>query len=385
MKNTLKARTERFQTRLADNNIDVAVLTDEDSISWLAGFWGYLGIEFGRPSMMLVPKDGDPIVITPLMESDMVKAMTWVEDVRSWEDPRGASHWDEILSSALGGNSAKTIGLEKLKTPALISAHLDTSHSASKFADVSAILTHMRMIKSAEEIEIMRQAGQIAIAMLEGGRSALGEGVPEYEVALAIINAGTRKAAGFLTDAGLDAFISPTVHNLQVLQSGADTAMVHRRSSVKTLKHGDPVYMCFCGMVNFRQYKLGFDREYFIGSCTDEEAKTYEVCIAAQKAALDAVRPGAIAEDVHEAANEVYRSAGFSPGYRTGRAIGISNLESPELKTGDRSVLQAGMTFAVDGGITVPGKYGARVGDSIVVTEDGFEFFTPYPKELSIV
>ncbi len=385
MKDTLKARTEKFQSLLAEAGIDIAILTDEDSISWLAGFWGYLGIEFGRPSLMLVPKDDDPIVITPLMETDMVKAMTWVEDVRSWEDPRGASHWDEILSAALGGNSGKTIGLEKLKTPALISAHLDGAHTASTYADVSPILADMRMIKSAEELDIMRQAGQIAIAMLEGGRSALGEGVPEYEIALAIITAGTRKAAGFLTDAGLDAFISPTVHNLQVLQSGAHTAMVHRRSSVKTLQRGDPVYMCFCGMVNFRQYKLGFDREYFIGTCSDEEARTYEVCINAQKAALAAVRPGAIAEDVHEAANEVYRSAGFSPGYRTGRAIGISNLESPELKTGDRTVLQAGMTFAVDGGITVPGKYGARVGDSIAVTEDGFEFFTPYPKELAVV
>lgn len=385
MKNTLKARTEAFQTRLSHNNIDIAILTDEDTISWLAGFWGYLGIEFGRPSMMLVPKDGDPIVITPLMESDMVKAMTWVEDVRSWQDPRGSTHWDKILSAALGGNTAKTIGLEKLKTPALVSSHLNSDHDAAEFVDVSAILADMRMVKSAEEIEIMRQAGQIAIAMLEGGRSALGEGVPEYEVALAIIAAGTRKAAGFLTDAGLEAFVSPTVHNLQVLQSGSDTAMVHRRSSVKTLKKGDPIYMCFCGMVNFKQYKLGFDREYFIGSCTDEQARTYEVCIAAQEAALAAVRPGAIAEEVHEAANEVYRSAGFSPGYRTGRAIGISNLESPELKTGDRSVLQAGMTFAVDGGITVPGQYGARVGDSIVVTNDGFEFFTPYPKELSIV
>ncbi|MEM8647777.1 MAG: aminopeptidase P family N-terminal domain-containing protein, partial [Pseudomonadota bacterium] len=264
MKDTLKARTEQFQSRLAEAGIDIAILTDEDSISWLAGFWGYLGIEFGRPSLMLVPKDDDPIVITPLMESDMVKAMTWVEDVRSWEDPRGASHWDEILSAALGGSPRKTIGLEKLKTPALISAHLDAAHTAATFVDVSAILADMRMIKSAEELEIMRQAGQIAIAMLEGGRSALGEGVPEYEIALAIIAAGTRKAAGFLTDAGLDAFISPTVHNLQVLQSGAHTAMVHRRSSVKTLQRGDPVYMCFCGMVNFRQYKLGFDREYFI-------------------------------------------------------------------------------------------------------------------------
>ncbi len=385
MHQTLKDRTAKFQTRLAEAGIDIALLTDEDSISWLGGFWGYLGIEFGRPSMMLIPKDGDPIVITPLMESDMVKAMTWVEDVRSWQDPRGSLHWNEILSSALGDNKPRTIGIEKLKMPALVSAHLDGAHGAAEIVDVSPILSDMRVIKSAEEIEIMRQAGQIAIAMLEGGRSALGEGVPEYEIALAIIAAGTRKAAGFLTDAGLDAFISPTIHNLQVLQSGKDTSMVHRRSSVRTLKKGDPVYMCFCGMVNFRQYKLGFDREYFIGSVTDEQARTYETCINAQKAALAAIRPGAIAEDVHEAANEVYRSAGFEPGYRTGRCIGISNLESPELKTGDRTPLQEGMTFAVDGGITIPGEYGARVGDSIVVTDDGFEFFTPYPKDLSVV
>ena len=382
MKETLIARTREFQERLGAAGIDVAVLTDEDSISWLGGFWGYLGIEFGRPTVMLVPRNSEPIVITPLMETEMVSEMTWVQDVRSWEDAKGPVHWDAILDVALGALRAETIGVEKLKLPALVSDHFGGS---SALRDVNPILSEMRMIKSAEEIAIMRQAGQIAIAMVDGGKNALAEGVQEYEVALAIIAAGTRAAAGFLTDTGFDAFISPTVHNLQVFQSGQHTSMVHRRSSVRQLQAGDPVYMCFCGMVNFRQYKLGFDREFFITSCTDEEAKTYEVCTAAQQAALDAIRPGAIAEHVHEAANEVYQSAGFSPGYRTGRAVGISNLESPELKAGDRTVLQPGMTFAVDGGITIPGKFGARIGDSIVVTDTGFEYLTPYPKGLAII
>lgn len=382
MKETLIARTREFQERLGAAGIDVAVLTDEDSISWLGGFWGYLGIEFGRPTVMLVPRNSEPIVITPLMETEMVSEMTWVQDVRSWEDAKGPVHWDAILDVALGALRAETIGVEKLKLPALVSDHFGGS---SALSDVNPILSEMRMIKSAEEIAIMRQAGQIAIAMVDGGKNALAEGVQEYEVALAIIAAGTRAAAGFLTDTGFDAFISPTVHNLQVFQSGQHTSMVHRRSSVRQLQAGDPVYMCFCGMVNFRQYKLGFDREFFITSCTDEEAKTYEVCTAAQQAALDAIRPGAIAEHVHEAANEVYQSAGFSPGYRTGRAVGISNLESPELKAGDRTVLQPGMTFAVDGGITIPGKFGARIGDSIVVTDTGFEYLTPYPKGLAII
>jgi Xaa-Pro dipeptidase len=221
--------------------------------------------------------------------------------------------------------------------------------------------------------------------MVEAGKAALGEGVPEYEVALAVIAGGTRKAASFLTDDGWEHFISPTVHNLQILQSGHDTSKVHRRSNLRRLERGDPVYMCFCGMVNFKQYKLGFDREFFIGSVTDEQARIYETTVAAQQAALAAVRPGVAAEEVHAAAAEVYRSAGFSPGYRTGRAIGCSFLEQPELKAGDKTQLRSGMTFAVDGGITVPRSFGGRVGDSIVVTDDGYEVLTPYPKDLCIV
>ncbi len=91
------------------------------------------------------------------------------------------------------------------------------------------------------------------------------------------------------------------------------------------------------------------------------------------------------AEEPHKAAEAVYREAGLQPGYRTGRAIGYSFLEGPELKTGDRTPLQPGMTFAVDGGITIAGRYGTRVGDSIVVTETGFEFLTVYRKDLRVL
>ncbi len=385
MKEQMRARAQELQRRLKDHSIDIAIITDEDSIAWYAGFWGYLGVEFGRPSMLVIPSEGSAVVITPLMEREMVSEMTWVEDIRAWQDPQGPDHWDQVLAGVIGQAKDVTIGIERLKIPALVSSFLVDRHGAGALRDISPEIGKMRMIKTPAEIAIMRQGGQIAIAMLDGGRSKLAEGVPEYEVALAVIEAGTRKAAGFLTDQGLEAFMSPTVHHLQVLQSGHHTSMVHRRSSVRRLQKGDPVYFCFCGMVNFKQYKLGFDREYFIGSVTDEQARTYEACIAAQEAALAQVKPGALAEDVHLAANEVYRSAGFAPGYRTGRAVGISNLEAPELKDGDKTVLREGMTFAVDGGITVPGKFGARVGDTVAVTSDGHEIFTPYPKHLTVV
>ena len=100
---------------------------------------------------------------------------------------------------------------------------------------------------------------------------------------------------------------------------------------------------------------------------------------------METIRPGISAEDVHFASLEVYQTNGFGICYRTGRGVGYSYLECPEFKDGDKTVLQAGMTFAVDGGITIEGEFGARVGDSIVVTEDGFDYLTPYPKVLRIL
>ena len=84
-------------------------------------------------------------------------------------------------------------------------------------------------------------------------------------------------------------------------------------------------------------------------------------------------------------AEAVYRDAGFAPTYRTGRGTGCSILEPPEFKSGDKTRLREGMTFAVDGGITVPGKFGARVGDTIVVTNTGSDHLTCYPKALRIL
>lgn len=384
MHEMLRKRAQELKHRMADTDLDAVLLTDEDSIAYIAGYWGYLGVEFGRPTMVVVPRNGECTVITPLMEMEMGAEMTWIEDVRPWEDGKGGE-WRSVLEGIITSLGLKIVGVETLKVQPLIGQYLRNGLANIEFKDCTRLLGEMRLIKSPEEIEIMRQAGQVAIGMVEGGRAALGEGVPEYEIALAVIAGGTRKAAGFLTDKGFDQFVSPTIHNLQVLQSGHDTSKVHRRSSVRTLKKGDPVYMCFCGMANFKQYKLGFDREFFIGSATESQTRIYEVAVAAQQAALDAIRPGAVAEDVHFAADEVYQSAGFSPGYRTGRAIGCSFLEMPELKSGDKTLLQPGMTFAVDGGITIPNEFGARVGDSILVTESGFEYLTPYPKDLAII
>ena len=378
-----RERTIEFQNRLTAAGIDTAIITDENTIAYLAGFWGYLSVEFGRPTFLLLRSGEVPCVITPLMESEMVGNMTWVEDVMTWDD-MGPNRWEKVLLRAIG-NKPGNIGVELAVLPALVRNWFDDQMPSTKLTDVGAIMGSMRMIKSPEEIDVMRQTGQIAGAMMQAAEGALAEGAQEYEAALAVIDAGTRKAAGFLTDRGWDAFISPMIHNLQIMQSGRDTSMVHRRASVKKLEKGDPVYFCFCNMAQFKQYKLGFDRMFFIKEISDDAVKVQQAAIDAQQAAIAAIRPGVTAESVAQAANEVYQARGFETGYRTGRSIGMAYLESPELKTGDKTLLQPGMTFAVDGGISVDGELGGRIGDSIVVTEDGADYLTDFPRDILMV
>jgi Xaa-Pro aminopeptidase len=375
-----KSRTLTLQTRMRELGIDRAVFTDESSIAYLAGFWGYLGIEFGRPSMLVVDAHDAPTVITPLMESEMVSAMTWVENIRKWED-FGENSWARALGSVLGDKPA-SIWIERDHIPAIVRNFLDETYPSIALENISPILGAQRMIKSDFEVNIMRQAGEIAGAMMVAAHDSLAEGAPEYESALAVINAGSRKAATFLTDTGWDRFVSPMIHNLQILQSGSDTSMVHRRASIKTYEKFDPVYFCFCNMAQFKQYKLGFDRMFHIQEVSAEGERVQLAAIDAQQAAIHTIKAGVRASDVAAAANEVYAERGYETGYRTGRSIGVSYLEAPELKAGDDTILQAGMTFAVDGGISIDGSTAGRIGDSIVVTETGFEYLTNYPREI---
>jgi len=377
-------RIHELQRRMKDERVDAFLISDPDSVYYFCGFWGYLEMEFGRPTVLVVPQSGEPKLITPAMEADMARRLTGMANLLEWTDGVGGE-WMEHVAMLLAADRSKNVMVEWYKThPRIMSAAQEAAGDA-KFRDGTGVISAMRMIKSADEIATMRQAGQVAVAMLAGGRAAIAEGVPEYELALAVIAAGTRKAAEFLSKPVEEPYFSPTIYNLQILQSGMHTCLVHRRSTVKRIAKGDPIYFCFCGIANFKLFKLGFDREFFVGSVTDEQAKTYETAVRAQQAALALLKPGAIAADVHAAAEDVYRSAGFGASYRTGRGIGHSFLEEPQLKRGDPTRLQPGMTFAVDGGITVPGRFGARIGDSVVVTKDGFEYLTNYPRELAVV
>jgi Xaa-Pro dipeptidase len=383
MSDLFKKRTERLRQQLEDLDLDLALLAHPDSVYYFTAYWGDLGVEFGRPTIAAITRFGEATIVTAQMETEMARALTWVDPVRGYSDG-GGGEWRDPLLEVLGKTKGK-VGFERFHCPPMVTEFLRQHLNPRRLVDLGPVLSSIRMVKSAQELEQVRQAGQVAVAMGDAGRNAIAEGVPEYEICLACMNAGTRRAAEIIAAEDPESLTTPVIHNLQVLNSAHFTSMTHRHPTVRRLKRGDPVYMCFCCIAHFKQLKLGFDREYFVGRVSDRQARIYQAAVEAQRAAVGAMRPGVTAEEVHFEALEVYRSHGYGNAYRTGRAIGYSSLEKPELKAGDKTVLEPGMVFAVDGGITLEGEFGARVGDTIIVTAQGSECATEYPRDLTVV
>jgi len=370
-------RMDALRAHMAENGVDVALITDDDNVYYLTGYYDYLHMEFGRPTILVVPRDGDSLLITPTIDLAMAEAAAQVDRIAPWNDGAG-EEWRAELPAALRG--ATTIGIEPDHMPPLVRAYVDTL--AGAIGSVTPLLAAMRMIKSAEELQLARHAGQVANAMMAAGRAAIGDGVPEYEIALATSQAGTRKAAALLAAHYDDAAMSPNTHFLQIMASGAEIVKTHHRATTRIMRHGEPVFLCFCGMTNFHRFKLGFDRTFWIGEIADDtQAAIYDVALASQQAALDALRPGVTAESVHAAYAEVIQGAGYDYPFRCGRATGFSFLESPQLVTGDTTILQPGMVLAVDGSVSTA-TFRAQIGDSFILTEDGYEAVTDHPKTL---
>ena len=374
-------RMNAFRNHLVENDIDLAIITDDDCVYYLTGYYDYLHMEFGRPTLLLVPRDGDSLLITPSMEIDMAEAAAQVDRIATWNDGLG-NEWREELPKAL--SKATSIAIQPDQIPPLVRKFIDQSVEAENLKDLSGIITSMRMIKSDSELQLARHAGQVANAMMAAGRGAIGDGVAEYEVALATSQAGTRKAAQLLRDHYDDGCMSPNTHFLQIMASGPEITKPHHRASTRIMSRGEPVFLCFCGMTNFHRFKLGFDRTFWIGEIADQkQAEIYEVAVASQRAALGVLKPGVTAESVHSAYAEVIQQAGFDYPFRCGRATGYSFLEKPELVFGDKTILQPGMVLAVDGSVSQSGFFRAQVGDSFIITETGYEQITDHPKEVA--
>jgi len=370
---------QQLREKLAENDIDVAIITDDDSVYYYSGYYDYLHMEFGRPTLLIVPRDGESLLITPSIDLNMALGNAEVDRIEAWNDGLG-KEWREHIPAQL--EAASRIAIEPGQMPPLVRAYIDSLVDAASLEDITPVVAEMRMIKSPQELQLARHAGQVANAMMDAGREAIAADVAEYEVALATSRAGTRKSAELLKQHYGDSEMSPSTHFLQIMASGEDIIKTHHRASNRVMAHGDPVFLCFCGMTNFHKFKLGFDRTFWIGEIRDDsQREIYQIALDSQAAALAELRPGVLAEEVHAAYAEVIQSAGYDYPFRCGRGTGFSFVESPQLVVGDKTVLQPNMVLAVDGSVT-SGSFRAQVGDSFILTEDGYEPITAHPKSI---
>ena len=374
-------RLSQFQRRLAEASIDVALITDDDNVYYLTGYYDYLHMEFGRPTILVVPREGEVLLITPTIDLNAAQSAARVDRIAAWNDGMG-NEWREELPAVI--KRAETIAIEPGHMPPPVRSYVNDLVDREKLTSATPILNQMRMIKSDQELQLARHAGEVATAMMNAGREAIGAGVPEFEVAIATSQAGTRKAADLLATHYDDTDMSPNTHFLQIMASGEDIIKTHHRASTRIMNNGEPVFLCFCGMTNFHRFKLGFDRTFWIGEAPEDQVAVYEVAVASQKAALDALRPGVTAESIHAEYAEVIQGAGYEYPFRCGRATGFSFLEAPQLVTGDTTIIQPGMVLAVDGSVSVE-RFRAQVGDSFIITEDGWEPLTNHPKSVEEV
>lgn len=376
-------RMNTLRSKMSAIGMDVALITDDDAVYYFTGYYDYLHMEFGRPTILIITVDNDSLLITPSMERHMAEAAAQVDRLAFWNDGLG-DEWREMLPDAL--RTAKQIGYEPDQMPPIVQNYILTLVGKERLVDVMPLVSDIRMIKSSSELQLARHAGLVANAMMSAGREAIGDQVPEYEVALAISAAGTRQAAELLEAHYKDARMSPNTHFLQIMASGDEIAKPHHRASTRVMKTGEPVFLCFCGMTNFHRFKLGFDRTFWIGEITDKaQESVYQVAIESQAAALAKLRPGVLAEDIHAAYAEVIQGAGYDYPFRCGRATGYSFLEKPQIVFGDKTEIQPGMVLAIDGSVTLDNSFRAQVGDSFIVTENGYEQLTSHPNAMEDV
>ena len=324
---------------------------------------------FERLTALVLPVSGDPTVVLPRLELASLKHSAVTDlglAVRDWvdgEDPY------QLVAEAMGGAPAATAVTDSM--PAL---HLLPLADVLGVLPVLAtdVLRELRMVKDAAEIDALRKAGAAIDRVHARVPEFLVPGRTEADVAADIAEAIVAEGHSEV------AFV--------IVGSGPHGADPHHEYSDREIRIGDIVVVDIGG-----SYEPGYNsdstRTYSIGEPSPDVAQQYSVLQQAQRAAVDAVRPGVTAEQVDAAARGVLADAGLAEYFvhRTGHGIGLSVHEEPYIVAGNDLPLQAGMAFSVEPGIYFPGRWGARIEDIVVVAEDGAQSVNTRPHELIVV
>jgi Xaa-Pro aminopeptidase len=228
------------------------------------------------------------------------------------------------------------------------------------------------MVKDVSEIALIRRAVALGASLFKVARERIRPGVTEVEVAGAMEYEARR--------AGAEGMSFPTI-----IASGARSAIVHGRASNARIPAGGFV-VCDFGVI-LAGYCSDRTRTVHVGQPTDEARSLYASVLEAQAAAIGTVRPGATAGDVDSAARRVLRQRKLARYFThsTGHGLGLEIHEAPRLAAAQDQKLEPGMVITIEPGVYVPGKWGVRIEDVVLVTSSGCEVLNPTDKELVII
>jgi Xaa-Pro aminopeptidase len=356
-------RLARVRARMAEAAVDVLLLSLGADLPWLTG---YRAMPLERLTMLVLPRDADAVLLVPELEAPRVPDGAGVFSLRPWSE--GESPFD-LVADLVGAARASMAVSDRAWAGAVLA--LQGRLPGAAWQPASNVTAPLRAVKDEAEIAVLRAAAQAAdrvAAALQGGCIAL-IGRTEKEVSADI-------GAHLITE-GHDRV------NFAIVGSGPNGASPHHEPGPRRIGAGEVVVCDFGGELRVDDgvaYCSDITRTVVTGDPGLEVRECYEILHAAQRAGVAAARVGEAAEAVDAAARAVIVDAGFGDRFihRTGHGIGIEEHEDPYLVAGNTTPLEVGHAFSVEPGIYLPGRFGMRLEDIVVVGADG-------PEELNTV
>ena len=334
----------------------------------------YTGIQWWRSERLtgvVIPAEGDPIVVTPFFEQPSIAEMLQVPaEIRTWQED------DEPLKLVADFLKERKVaglpvGFEETDRYFLLD-RLKKQLPGTVIASANPVVRAQRMIKSPSELTLMQAANDIMLASLR--------------------YAGERTRVG-MTPADIDAMIASAqdklggVYDPGLVLIGEASAYPHGSKKPHVVQRNDVVLLdCTCSV---HGYQADITRTFVVGNPPAEVRKVFDQVHRGQQIAMAAAKVGVPAGSVDDAVRRTYESWGYGPGYklpgtshRTGHGIGMEVHEPVYLVHGETTPLAPGMCFSNEPGIYLPGKFGVRIEDCWHMTESGPKFFTQPPPSI---
>ncbi len=382
-KEEILERQEKFFGILQDKQIDCAVLFSVTDIFYLTGFHFH---PTERPIGFFIDPNKQTHLLVPALEHEHAEEFANVDVVHSYPEYPGLRHPMEYFKDALynAGFEGKTVGYDAIgygspsgyRGPAV-----NEFLSAKEFVSIKGIVEEMRFVKSPNEIELIKEScrwGNLAHRLLQKYSKP---GLSEIEITS---RASSEATMAMIETLGKD--YKPhgsTAFAVFRGQVGPMSAFPHAVTQNIVLKKGDTLVTGAAATV--WGYHSELERTMFVQEASKEQEKYFNIMYEAQDVAFKSIRPGIPCSSVEQEVQKYFKEAGVEHlvQHHTGHNIGLLGHEAPFFDLGDETIIQPGMVFTVEPGIYVRGLGGFRHSDTVLVTENGIEMLTYYPRDFA--